>query len=287
MPEPVQYQRISPEGDMTDVEQIKLGIRHGVDETGVEQTSIPELDEFISLMRPQADGVLQGTPVGQVAQLLDDYMQGIRSKEGVREQLFKVQTWDEVQSKYVKASYASRNQAELLQDVKKTIEARPEPTGLFFEAFPQYREHFVDLWNRSQSFDDGRTYRVATKQLIEYINLKSIQEREHVNLAVERAMWMTSEFIDDHSVRSLFQETAGLLLPFWFAEEQFLKRWVRTMETRPDAIRNLQASLHASQNSGLIYTDKNDQQRVVLPGSSILGGVVEAIGHAPYLVKTD
>ena len=64
VPEPVQYQRISPEGDMTDVEQIKLGIRHGVDETGVEQTSIPELDEFISLMRPQADGVLQGTPVG-------------------------------------------------------------------------------------------------------------------------------------------------------------------------------------------------------------------------------
>lgn len=285
VPEPVQYQRISPEGDMTEIEQIKLGIRHGVDETGVEQTSIPELDEFITLMRPQAEGVLQGTPAGQVAQLLDDYAQGLRSKEGVREQLFQVQTWDEVKSKYTKASYASRNQAETFKTLKETIENRPQPTGLFFEAFPQYREHFVDLWNRSQNFDDGRSYRTATKQLIEYINLKSIQEREHVNLAVERAMWMTSEFIDDHSVRSLFQETAGLLLPFWFAEEQFLKRWVRTMETRPDAIRNLQASLHASQNSGLTYTDKNDQKRLVIPESALLGNVVDAIGHLPYLNK--
>ena len=38
-PNPPQYKRLSLDGE-SDVEQIKLGIRHGVDETGVEQTRI-------------------------------------------------------------------------------------------------------------------------------------------------------------------------------------------------------------------------------------------------------
>jgi len=284
VPNPPQYKRLTLDGE-SDVEQIKLGIHHGIDDTGVEQTSIPELDEFIINMRPQADGVLQGTPIGRVAQYLDDYTQGIRSKEGVLEELFKIQTWDELGPSLRQKTYALKDQGKQVDAMKKVIQGRAEPTGLFFEAFPQYREHFVDMWNRSQKFDDGRSYRTLTKQLVEYINLKSIQEREHVNLAVERAMWLTSEFIDDHSVRSLFQETVGLLLPFWFAEEQFLKRWVKTLETRPDAIRNLQASLLASQRSGLVYTDKNDQQRIILPESAVLGHVTEGLAHAPYLNK--
>ena len=108
-----------------------------------------ELDEFIINMRPQADGVLQGTPIGRVAQYLDDYTQGIRSKEGVLEELFKIQTWDELGPSLRQKTYALKDQGKQVDAMKKVIQGRAEPTGLFFEAFPQYREHFVDMWNRN------------------------------------------------------------------------------------------------------------------------------------------
>ena len=111
-------------------------------------------------------------------------------------------------------------------------------------------------------------YALFTRQVVEYVNLKSLQEQAHVNIASERALWQTSLFVDDHSLRSQWQESVGTMVPFWFAEEHFLRRWLRTLEVRPDALRNLAAALFASERSGLTYEDDMGTMRVFVPGSA-------------------
>ena len=253
--------------------QKKLNVVYKKDESGVIQTLLPDFED-LPFIRSQAEGTLKGNPEAVVVSHLDDYMSGLRSKDMILEDLFKISPWNDANdtrrllnsSKSETAQEAMETAA--LIDKHKKLGATAD--GAFFKAYPEYEELFIGIWKRSKNVDDGRTYKVVTRQLTEYFNLKSLQEEAHNKEALKRALWMTSDFIDDHSVRSLFQEVVGTLLPFWFAEEQFLKRWARTLETRPDALSRLNASLHASQNSGLIYIDEHDRKRMVIPGSRLI-----------------
>ena len=264
--------------------QKKLNVLYKKDESGVVQTLLPDFEDFNIIVRSQAQGALEGHAEAVVAVALDDFMQGLRSRDSVLEQLFSIKAWNKNNPKYRDLKSVRGESAEEAMETAEQIakhKARGATTdGDFFKAFPEYEELFIEIWKRSNAQDKGRTYKVVTRQLVEYLNLKHIQERAHTNEAIKRALWMTSDFIDDHSVRSLFQETVGTLLPFWFAEEQFYKRWIRTLETRPDALSRLNASLHASQNSGLIFIDENDRKRILIPGSNLITASMDIPAYA-------
>ena len=91
----------------------------------------------------------------------------------------------------------------------------------------------------------------------------------HRDVALKRAMTLTGAFIDDHRIRSQFQEMVGTVLPFWFAEDQFLRRLGRSLNHNPMMLRNLHLTMNAGVYGGLIQEDQYGEKRLVIPGSEV------------------
>ena len=247
------------------VVQKKIRVEQIVEENGVTQTRLPDFDDFIEFVYP-GHTVTPDDAASKVAAVLHEYVEKHAPRTDLRQKLFRMREPDQL------------------------VGGRPSATGIFFEAFPEYRETFIDMYiaNKTRmnaAVKAGRTpkdeYEIFTRQLIEYLNLQRMTDEAHVNVAAERALYITSQFVDDHSLRSEFQEMVGTFIPFWFAEEQFLRRWARTLQQRPDALRNLAASLNAAHRSGLIIEDKNGEKRVTIPGSEFIPHLFNVLAEFP------
>jgi hypothetical protein len=80
-----------------------------------------------------------------------------------------------------------------------------------------------------------------------------------------RATELTIPFIDDHRLRSQFQQYVGNLIPFWYAEEQFLRRMARTMLQSPEALRKGQIMMNGLRDTGVIVPDQFGGEVFVIP----------------------
>lgn len=111
--------------------------------------------------------------------------------------------------------------------------------------------------------------------IMAWARMDSNIERLNVQIAAERAMDDVIPYIDDHNTRSFFQEYARNIFPFEFAQEQFLKRWARTLFYSPEAFRRAQLVAHAFTNNGLIHEDAYGNTYLLLPGTEVLNGLLE------------
>lgn len=140
----------------------------------------------------------------------------------------------------------------------------------------------------------------------QYSALKNAAENmRHVDaIAEETALYRAVDnvipFLDSHEQRSLFAEYGRNFLPFWYAEENFIKRWARTFAlgefgipgrsklpnwakhaTIPtgglDALRKAQLTYMGIRSAGVIRTDANGDDWVVYPGSGLLTEAVAKI----------
>ena len=132
--------------------------------------------------------------------------------------------------------------------------ANPLPPAPRIDAEDARTAGIVDQWNQLQNWSRNRNVRYT----------------EAVEAASVRAVDMTVEFIDDHRFRSQFQQTVRNLVPFWFAEEQFLKRQIRMLVDTPEAIRRASLLMNAGRMSGMIDTDEAGNEIFVYPGSQMI-----------------
>ena len=88
--------------------------------------------------------------------------------------------------------------------------------------------------------------------------------------AADRALRKTIPFIDNPAVRSQFEVFGRNLLPFMFAQQQFLKRTVQTFVHSPEALRELQLAHMGLRASHIIQVDDQGTEYVHLP---VLGDV--------------
>lgn len=109
-------------------------------------------------------------------------------------------------------------------------------------------------------------------------------QRVQASLA-EKAADMTVQFIDDHRFRSQYQETVRTLMPFWFAEEQFLKRMARMVASSPESIRRASIYMEGLRHTGIVQTDENGQEILVYPTTGIvnerIAGLVGMVTGVP------
>ena len=314
------FRRLQPDYVGHETGQVRLTIVNRMDENGVEQVFIPQLEEFIEFGIPWAPYAIppDGAPalIGSVehlnssltrykrlAEMLGDYQQKIRPRHEILEQMFRIDDYvrprmgalTEDQAVGFMSDAGRLGDDEFFRVLTTKGPGaldRPVASGVWFDTFPEHREFFVNMYIKNKermtaAAEAGKEvvdeFSLFTRQLIEYVNLKHLQEQAHVNIATERAMWQTSLFVDDHSLRSQWQESVGTMVPFWFAEEQFLRRWLRTLETRPDALRNLAAALFSGERSGLIFEDDMGTMRVVVPGSAFFPYMMDNFFQYPYL----
>ena len=86
-----------------------------------------------------------------------------------------------------------------------------------------------------------------------------------VDVASTRGVRDTIPYIDDHRIRSSFQSYVGNVVPFWFAQEQFYKRWARTLQYSPEALHRGMLYLHGLRSAGMTYRDQNGNEVYNIP----------------------
>ena len=111
--------------------------------------------------------------------------------------------------------------------------------------------------------------KTVLNDFINWANNRKNQFDKHRDVATQRAMRITSNFIDDHRIRSQFQGMVGTALPFWFAEDQFLRRVGRSLKHNPLMFRNANLWMMAGVEGGMIQEDQFGSQRLVIPGSGM------------------
>lgn len=88
---------------------------------------------------------------------------------------------------------------------------------------------------------------------------------EQIKVASSNAVGKTIPWIDDHTLRPMFQELVGNVIPFWFAHEQFLRRMARGLIANPQMYRNLEAGITVGGNVGFIREDSFGEKRLYMP----------------------
>lgn len=92
-----------------------------------------------------------------------------------------------------------------------------------------------------------------------------------VEVAAKRANEMVIPFIDDYRLRSNLQEMIGpVIAPFYYAEEQFLKRWAKGLYETPEMLRKAQLTMNGFRNIGVVRKDPHGNEIFVVPGSELL-----------------
>ncbi len=148
-----------------------------------------------------------------------------------------------------------------------------------YEDFEGHRRAMGDL-NEALSAATKMPVEVTAEQydvLRRYMRIEATAKTEWVEASSQRAVNLMTPFIDDHRIRSHFQGHVGSLIPFWFAEEQFLKRWARGLYENPAMLRKGQLYVHGMRELGIIQEDGQGNEVFVYPGSEY---VMDAIGPA-------
>ena len=104
----------------------------------------------------------------------------------------------------------------------------------------------------------------------------------HVNeISSQSAIRNLEPFLDTSESKSMFTQYTKNLLPFWYAEENFIKRWLRSAYNNGlfgvELIRQGQLGYMGLRHAGVIQTDENGQDWIVMPGSAVMMEVMAKI----------
>lgn len=97
-----------------------------------------------------------------------------------------------------------------------------------------------------------------------------------VHRSTTRAMELVTPYIDDHRLRSAFQEYIGpVIAPYYYAEEQFLRRFARGIYETPHMLRKGQLLMNGMRNVGMVKpAPGGDGEIFIIPGSDLLTGAI-------------
>ena len=160
----------------------------------------------------------------------------------------------------------------VLGGLDRVIGPAPSGAGVYVRTADGTRAMIPNKYLGQLTSDDWDLVR-AMKQ-----NLRNVR-KEAGDAAAVAAINDMMPFIDSHELKTQFAEYGKGFLPFWYAEENFLKRWGRTLAHAPvTTIRKAQLTYMGLKSAGVVRTDENGRDWFVYPGSGLL---VDAIQKMP------
>lgn len=108
-----------------------------------------------------------------------------------------------------------------------------------------------------------------------HVNVTHVEEAAG-QYAAEAAVNDMMPFIDSHELRTQFADHYKGFMPFWYAEENFLKRWARTVMLDPSSIRKAQIGFMGLKSAGIVQSD-GKKDYFVYPGSGLLNDVLQTV----------
>jgi len=129
---------------------------------------------------------------------------------------------------------------------------------------------------------------VLTEEIADAIG--TIQKHsEHLDLlAVQNAVRNVVPFIDSAEYRSVFSQRASNMLPFWYAEENFMKRWLRGARSGMYGLDQLVKAQYAIQGlltTGIVY-EENGTYYLNWPGTPLINDMLNMVFGSPSLGTT-
>jgi hypothetical protein len=97
-------------------------------------------------------------------------------------------------------------------------------------------------------------------------------------ISLQQAESEAFKHIDNPYVSSQFSLLSRNYWAFVRAQEDWLKRWGRTIKDNPQLIRQAQLLIHGGEATGLLEADDQGQLHFVYPGSSLMMGVLNGFG---------
>jgi len=122
----------------------------------------------------------------------------------------------------------------------------------------------MDYVSRQPLFADFFTRRLIANQPL--IDMGLLSEDEAIRMTATQATREMIPAIHSPAIRSQFAVLHRNLLPFFFAQEQAMRRTGRLVMTNPQAFRDFQIIQQGLNNPGFVHTDANGQKYIVYPG---------------------
>jgi ElaB/YqjD/DUF883 family membrane-anchored ribosome-binding protein len=222
------------------------------------------------LLKNRAGGVDHGDQIDQV------YAQASEVLARVRPQL------DAIESD----AAASMAINEMGPNYRRLIPQGGRPAPLV-KRFPREANDGRPIRRRNHAIREGdpipradRLGEVDGQQLAELFKWRA--RRRAVNAHLEKqagvgAVADTVPYIDDSARRSLFQDYITHLSPFYFAQEQFIRRWAMTFRHTPEGVRKLQLGYQGLESTGLVQTDDFGEDYMVMPIPDVFSNLLGEI----------
>jgi len=121
----------------------------------------------------------------------------------------------------------------------------------------------MDFISRQPLFNDFYIRRRMSNQPL--IDMGLLSPDEAVRLSALQATKEMIPAIHSPAIRSQFAVIHRNLLPFYFAQEQAMRRTGRLILSRPQAFRDFQIIQQGMNNPGFVHTDANGQKYIVYP----------------------
>jgi hypothetical protein len=107
-------------------------------------------------------------------------------------------------------------------------------------------------------------------------------------VATDRAIRQIAPYVHNPELKSQFSTITRNLSPFWFAQEQMYKRWMRSIAFAPQSVRQMQLIYGGLTQSGFVTTDPETGAKVfmypVLPQATRV--ITDALGRLGVHVNT-
>jgi hypothetical protein len=244
------------------------------DEVGPTWRRIKEAIETRVDALPQSGAASQmlRTTLADMNQLQNQLLQGIPLNSAVPQALLDERLADRL----LGIANSSTVERDLLAQMERLLPvgAIYDPDRLYASwnryVAEQYRYGGISTRESELTLDEARTIAAHAKEVRHANDAAG-------NLAAEAALRDIMPFIDSQKVRTQFAEYGRGLLPFWYAEENFLKRWGRTILDDPTVIRKAQLTYMGLRTAGIVRQDEQGQDWFVYPGSGLL---VETLSKA-------
>ncbi len=151
------------------------------------------------------------------------------------------------------------------------------------------------LWRAISNLQKGNDEEIGVELFASFTkadaNLLAMAERNALYTAFEAgeaaavaAINDMIPFLDSHKFKTQFAEYGKGFLPFWYAEENFMKRWARSLnQMGPEIIRKAQLGYMGLKTAGVVRTDPSGRDWFVWPGSNLLQEAINKIPGMPDL----
>jgi hypothetical protein len=156
-----------------------------------------------------------------------------------------------------------RNQMPTISDALR----RAEEIG-----YRKFVNPVMDFISRQPLFADFYTRRRLANQPL--VDMGLMDREDVVRMSAMQATREMIPTIHSPAIRSQFAVLHRNLLPFYFAQEQALRRAGRLILTNPQAFRDFQMVQQGLNNPGFVHTDANGQKYIVYPGLGEFGNML-------------